>query len=808
MSQALSGVANMMLRIAFSTGPASNTYVTAQDLTFEELARRLSKPDVGPKDGSYYLRGGDLFEPRRGTDYLRSADLLIIDGDSRLDPQTGEILTGAPPMEDVTAALDRMSVAYIAHTSHSYVPGKLEKWRIIIPAKLKHEADLKSCVGYLIARLHAAGQLVATVKEMRTWSQAWYLPRVRDPNAIGSFKFRTNFEGSPLSVSDAIFWYVTEQAEDSKFPNSPPPKIEPPTELATQDKVLGTPSPCVSVIEQFNTEHGLEWVKSELEARGYRFSHHVADKNQWRYIAPGSETGAAGVVIYRGDKGDWCVYSHHGGHDPISEMSFDPFGLYAKFHHGGDLKAAARTLWEERNPRSTETGRKAVKLRKAGDNGDKSAVGDFSGKTDTDGPAIEGLLRNGKRQIIPNIANVMTILRASPEWQGVFALDRFAGKVMLLAPIPDAAGRRPNDFRSRPMIDCDVIKAVEWFQQNDLPGIGKEAVADAMSSIGEERGFDPLEDKLRSLRWDGVGRLDTWLETYCGATIDGSQSAGYVRPVGRCWLISAVARALRPGCKVDTALVFAGPQGIGKSTAGRILAYDWFSDGMPPIHTKDASDHLRGVWIVEFGEMATATRSDVEELKAYLTRTVERFRPAYGRLEIEYPRRNVFFGTSNRDAFLKDDTGGRRFWPVKVTAIDTDRLLADRDQLWAEAVHRFDLGERWHLTYQETEAAQVQQVAYAIRDEREDLLARKLAGRSRVTALEALDLLHMDHEHRNQLAIAGMLRRMGWEQGRNKTQRFWMPPTVNSGDISGDGLRGLDRHPDRHPPSDGVGDFG
>lgn len=819
MNQALSGVAHMLLRIGFSAGPASNTQVTAQDLTFEELARRLSEPTVGPKDGSYYLRGGDLLEPRRGNEYLRSADLLIIDGDKRLDPQSGEVLNGAPPMEEVTAALDGMGMAYIAHTSHSYVPALLEKWRIVIPAKLKHEAVLKACVGYVVARLQGAGQMIVAVKEMTAWSQAWYMPRVRDQNALGCFKFKANFDGSPLSVSDAIFWYVANQDEESKVAKPPLTPVEPRAEIATHGKVVGALFPPVSMIKQFNAEHGLEWVRSELEARGYRFSHRIDGKDEWRYIAPSSETGVAGVVIFRGKKGDWWVYSHHGDHDALSHEPLDPFGLYAKFYHSGDLKAAARALWKETNGQRSgdkNAGGTVGGQRKAKDNADTTAdddgdsfgAEDVGGNAETAGAGIDGLIRNGRNQITPNIANVMTILRASREWQGVFALDRLAGKVMLLAPIPDPAGRRPNNFQARPLTDGDVIKAVEWFQQNGLPAIGKEAVADALSSIAEERGFDPLEDKLRSLRWDGVPRLETWLETYCGATIDDSQPAEYVRAVCRCYLISAVARALRPGCKVDTALVLSGSQGIGKSTAAQILAYDWFSDALPPIHTKDASDHLRGVWIVEFGEMATASRADVEDLKAFLTRTVERFRPPYGRLEIEYPRRCVFFGTSNREAFLKDDTGNRRFWPVKVTSIDTYRLLADRDQLWAEAVHRFEMGERWHLTDQEVTVATSQQAAYVIGDEREEKLARELAGRAKVTSLEALDLLEMDHEHRNQVVIAGMLRRMGWEQGRDKTRRFWKRSTVKSGDSSGDGLKGVDRHRDRHPSSDGVGDFG
>jgi predicted P-loop ATPase len=390
------------------------------------------------------------------------------------------------------------------------------------------------------------------------------------------------------------------------------------------------------------------------------------------------------------------------------------------------------------------------------------------------------LILNSKGMPVANVANVITKLRTDTAWQNVVALDAMAAKIMLRKPIPDAGGRKPNDFRPRPMTDADVIKATQWFQHNDFPAIRKETVADGMAAVAAERSFDPLAEHLRSLRWDGVPRIGTWLKDYCRAVIDENQPEAYVSAVGRCWLISAVARALRPGCKADSALVLVGPQGIGKSTAARILAYQWFSDALPAVHSKDAADHLRGVWIVEFGEMATASRADVEELKAFVTRTVERFRPAYGRIEVEYPRRNVFFGTSNRDQFLKDETGNRRFWPVEVEAINAARLEADRDLLWAEAVAAFEGGAQWHLTEEEGRRAMVQQAQYLVTDERAEKLSRSLAGRRMTTTLECCQLLDMKTEKREQMEIAGMLRSLGWVRKSDGTRKFWTAPLTTS----------------------------
>ena len=399
------------------------------------------------------------------------------------------------------------------------------------------------------------------------------------------------------------------------------------------------------------------------------------------------------------------------------------------------------------------------------------------------GNSSSQFILNSRNLPYSNVANVLTVLRTRPEWQGIASLDRMAAKIMLLKPIPDVSGRRSNAFEPRQLIDADVVKAVEWLQHNDLPSIRKEVVGDAISIIAEEHSHDPLEDKLRSLQWDQVPRIDRWLQDYCGAQINETQPEAYLRAVGRCWLIGAVARALRPGCKMDTALVLVGPQGIGKSTLGHILAYgEWFSDALPPVHSKDASDHLRGLWLIEFGEMAAARRAEIEDFKAFMTRTEERFRPAYGRFEISYPRRNVFFGTSNKDAFLRDETGNRRFWPVTVTSLDIARLEADRDQLWAEAVHAFDAGERWHLTDDESRLALVQQNAFTMVDERAEELSRKLMGRQKTTALECLDLLGFQQRGKaQQKEVTDMLKSLGWSKQTNGTYRYWVAPLTTSG---------------------------
>ena len=381
-----------------------------------------------------------------------------------------------------------------------------------------------------------------------------------------------------------------------------------------------------------------------------------------------------------------------------------------------------------------------------------------------------GFIKSDTGKIIPNLANSLTMLRTTfPDTIGYDAMARVS---MLLKPIVKDA-----KFQPRPLTDIDVGIIQERVQRRDMPRVSSDVMHQAVDVRAREREYHPVREYLNGLEWDGTPRLKFLAKSYLGA-----EHTPYSAKIGQMFIISMVARILEPGCKADHMVVLEGPQGIQKSTACRILAGEWFSDSMPEIgQGKDASQHLKGKWLIEVSEMQAMSRADAALLKAFITRDTERYRPSYGRKEVIEPRQVVFIGTTNREVYLRDETGGRRFWPIKCGLIDIVALTRDRDQLFAEAMVLFKEGESWwpDKNFEREHIAPVQSARYES-DVWEETISGWLASRDRTTvgdvARSALNFETTRIGRAEQNRIMAALEVLGWERGERGAngERYWV----------------------------------
>jgi hypothetical protein len=394
-----------------------------------------------------------------------------------------------------------------------------------------------------------------------------------------------------------------------------------------------------------------------------------------------------------------------------------------------------------------------------------------------------GFQRDDRKRVIPNLANAALALRQAPELIGLVSYDEMLRHPLLRRPVPGS--RMPKASDARPLQDADVGAVQEWLQRNGLPRVGKDVTQQAIDLVARERAFHPVRNYLDGLRWDGKERIKTWLSCYLGA-----EQSPYIAKIGRCFLIAMVARIMRPGCKADYMLVLEGEQGTRKSTACGIMAGDWFSDSLPDLHRGDAvrlSMHMRGKWLIEIAEMSSISKAEAGALKAFLTQAEERYTPKYGRNEVIEPRQCLFIGTTNKSTYLRDETGGRRFWPVKTGFIDTDALRHDRDQLFAEAVVAFRAGEKWwpDSEFERDQIAPMQEARFEA-DAWETPIGEWLTARGRCTVAElARDALHLETSRlgsTNQRRIVAILERLGWETGRSGKARWWQPRSGSHND--------------------------
>jgi putative DNA primase/helicase len=368
---------------------------------------------------------------------------------------------------------------------------------------------------------------------------------------------------------------------------------------------------------------------------------------------------------------------------------------------------------------------------------------------------------------LPTLANILIILRHDPVLTGIVTLNEFTHDTAIVRapPPPDSdAPPLPGPY-PRQWTAADESLILAYIQRRWIARASDKALQQAMAAEAAMRGFHPVRDWLDTLKWDGHKRLDTWLISTFGC-----EDTQYHRDVGAKFLIAAVRRVRQPGCKFDFMPIFEGDQGIGKSTAIKTLfGAEWFSDSISrDLGHKDAAIGLLGVWCVEMAEIDTLIRSEVETIKAFLSRSVDKYRDHYGRRDVTRPRHGVTCGTTNDNNYLRDSTGNRRFWPIMCVKADVAWVAAQRDQLWAEANAAEQAGDPIWLEEPEVQKVATQQQADRVwEDTWHERIVGFVGSRVSTTTTEILeDCLHValkDQDRALQMRVATILRMLGFK---------------------------------------------
>lgn len=503
-------------------------------------------------------------------------------------------------------------------------------------------------------------------------------------------------DGPACDVDDILSQYV-----DYKDVSAWPLSSREGDVIAHEIKKQGDPTEKPGVIGAFCRAYSIEDAIDNFLSDKYEKTGH---DGRYTYKL-GSVAG--GLVCYEGK----FAYSHHET-DPASKQLCNAFDL-CRVHLFGAQDEGSRALDVTRKPsyaamQEFAAKDKAVKLLMARERA-QAAADDFDGLDDAELPEDYNdewktdleYTKSGK--LLCNIANIILILENDPALAGHIVHDLFTG-------MDSAKDGLPWNKNANQWTDTDDANLRVWLEKHyDITG--KEKIADALTAVLTRHSYHPIRDYLSGLTWDGVPRLDRIIIDYMGA-----EDSELNRAMSRKHFVAAVARVFNPGCKYDYCLIMSGAEGIGKSTLLRVMGGRWFNDSITTLEGKEGMEQLRRAWVVELGELSSIKRSDVEQVKAHLSKQVDIYRAAYARRVLEHPRQCVFCGTTNEALFLKGDTGNRRFWVIPVVAELrkyrdwSEAIRRDRDQLWAEAVHYYKQGEPLYLSEElEAQAKQRQQ---------------------------------------------------------------------------------------------------
>ena len=633
--------------------------------------RKMSKAQQdGVKDIGGFV-GGALREGKRRNGYVVCRSMLTLD----MDYATPDI------WEQIEALYDWSCCVYSTHKS---IP-KAPRLRLVIPLAREVSEDEYPALGRMVAKEIGIDLFDDTTYEP---SRLMYWPSTPSD---GEFVFREK-EGELLDPDVYLAKYA-DWRDTSMWPTSKRQSEVLQRKLTQQQDPLAKSG----VIGAFCKAYSIE---DAIEAFLHTVYEPSAMAGRYDYIPADS---SAGVVIYDGK----FAYSHHAT-DPVCGKLLNSFDL-VRLHKFGDLEEKAS--FKAMSDFAVKDERVKMQLAE-----ERQALAETEFADEDNWQSQLELEKSGA--VKDTLTNISIILRFDPNLKPI-VFNQFKNMI-------DVIGELPWPQVKPGWSDTDVACAKLYFERTYgiwSPTKFKDAL---LGVVSVERLYHPVKEYLANLSWDGTERLDTLLIDYLGA-----DDTPYVRAATRKTLVAAVARIYQPGVKFDSILVLNGAQGIGKSTLFARLGGKWYSDSLSISDMKDktAAEKLQGYWILELGELAGIKKMDVETVKSFITRVDDKYRQAYGVTVESHPRSCIIVGSTNSDGgFLRDITGNRRFWPVRMTGHGRYQAweLTEVDQIWAEAVERYSAGEELFLKGALAEEAVTQQRDAMEGDDREGLVAEYL----------------------------------------------------------------------------------
>ena len=648
--------------------------------TVEEY-HQMKKADQGKLKDIGGFVGGTLKGLQRKAINVTGRDLITLDLDAIKPGDT----------DNVVRTVDSLGMAYVIYSTRSHTEHR-PRLRVVVPTDRTMTVDEYEPIARKLASLIGIGMCDGTTFEA---SRLMYWPSCpKDAQYVyhvGDKRFLS---------ADGMLGLYDDWHDVRSWPQVPG------HEASQRERQLlakqGDPKTKHGIVGAFCRVYGIREALDEYLPHAYTTVEGSADRLTF---ATGSTV--AGAVIYDDDQ---FLYSHHST-DPCGGQLVNAFDL-VRLHKFHDLDETAKdgtpvhklpsytamsklamqdkaVVAELNAARAQESAQNVFADLMQKEEKGKQEITDLSPNalTDVEWMKTSTLRYDDNGRVKPTLDNMLKILVHDQALSGRVAYDRFASRYV-------AKGALPWNMTPGTRLWTDADDAgLRWYLENKYEVTGRDKVQDAMIMCAEQNGFNEVLDYLNSLKWDGIERLDKLFIDYLGA-----EDNVYTRAVARKSLTAAVARAFEPGCKYDTMPILIGRQGAGKSTLIRTMGKKWYADGLSTFEGKEAAENIQGKWIIEAGEMAGYTRAEENASKQFLSRQVDVFRQAYGRRTQEYPRRCVFFGSSNQYEFLKDITGNRRFWPIDIEAQKPTKnvyvnLPGEVDQIWAETVVRYKNGE-------------------------------------------------------------------------------------------------------------------